>query len=70
MNKGRDGQVPCSESGHPQTQKRPNSVVVKRWDEHSSCTTRPKYVSPCSLVQSIVNVIYIAVLKRITRLVH
>lgn len=60
VDKGGDGHVPSSVSGHPKPQKGPNPVVMERRDENSCCTTSSKNISPCSLVQMIVDVINIA----------
>ena len=60
VDKSGDGHVPSSVSGHPKPQKGPKPVVMERRDENSGSTTSSKNISPCSLVQMIIDVINIA----------
>ena len=60
MEDGCNGEVPSSVSGHQQSKKRPDPVVVEGRNEYCGCTTCSKYVCPCPLVQVIIYVIYIA----------
>lgn len=50
MDKGSNGHIPCSVSGHHKAQKRPDSIIVERRDEHSGRTAGSKYIRPSSLV--------------------
>lgn len=59
MGKGSYGHIPCSVSGHHEAQEWPDSVVVERRDEDRCCTACPKDVSPSSLVQIVVYVVYV-----------
>ena len=60
MEDGGNGEVPSSVSGHQESKKRPNPVVVEGRDEDCGCTTCPKYVCPCPLIQIVIYVIYVA----------
>ena len=60
MEDGGIGEVPSSVSGHQESKKRPNPVVVEGMDEDCGCTTCPKYVCPCPLIQIVIYVIYVA----------
>lgn len=57
MNKGSNGQIPCSVSGHYKAKKCPDSVVMERRNEHSGSTAGTKYVSPSSLVKIVIDVV-------------
>lgn len=59
MNKGSNGQIPSSVSGHSKAKERPNPVVVERGNEHCGRTTSSEYVRPCPLVQIVIYIIYI-----------
>lgn len=59
MEKGSNGKVPGSESGHDKSQERPDSVIVEGRDEHSCRTAGSKYVCPSSLVEVVVYVVYV-----------
>lgn len=61
MEKGSYGHIPCSVSGHNKAQEWPDSVIVERRDEDCCCTTGTKDVSPCSLVQIVIYVVYVTV---------
>lgn len=60
MNEGCYGEVPSCVSGHYKAKERPDSVVVKGRNEDSCSTAGSEYVSPSSLVQIIIYVIYVA----------
>lgn len=55
------GEVPGRVCRHAKAKKRPDPIVVKRWYENCSSTASSKNVGPCSLVQMVVDVIYITV---------
>lgn len=61
MDKGSNGEIPCSVSSHNKAQERPNSVIMEWWDEDSCCTASAKDISPSSLVKIVVYVVYITV---------
>lgn len=60
MKKSSSGEVPGSEGGHEETEKRPNSIVMERRNEHCCGTTCPKYVCPCPLIELVIYVVYVA----------
>lgn len=60
VDEGGNGEVPCCIGGHAETQKRPHSVIVERRNEHCGCAARSENVRPGSLVQPIVDVVYVA----------
>ena len=57
MDKGSNGHIPSSVSGHHEAKERPNSVVMERRNENSGSTTSAKDISPSPLVQIVVYVI-------------
>lgn len=61
MNKGNYCQVPSSVSGHFQSWKRPNMVIVKRRYEHRGGTTSSKYISLSSFIQVVIYVVDVTV---------
>lgn len=50
MNKSSNGEVPGSEGGHNEAEKRPNSIIMERRNEHCCGTACPKYVCPSPLI--------------------
>lgn len=58
------GQVPGRISGHAKAKKRPNTVVVKGRNEHSGGAASSKNIGPCSLIQSVVDVVNVTVFIR------
>lgn len=61
MNKGCYCQVPSSVSGHSKSQKRPNTVIVKRRYEHRGGTASSKDISPSSFIQVVIYVVDVTV---------
>ena len=57
-----NGEVPGSVGGHTKTEEGPYSVIVEGRNEHRGCTACSEYVSPGSLVEPVVDVVYVAVL--------
>lgn len=69
MYKGGNGHIPGGVSGHAEAEKRPDSVVMKGRDEHSGGTASTKNISPCSLIQSVVDVVNVTVLIRKNKII-
>ena len=61
MNKSCNSQVPSSVSGHSKSQKRPNTVIVKRRYEHRGGTASSKDISPSSFIQVVIYVVDVTV---------
>lgn len=57
MDKGSNGHIPSSVSGHHKAKERPNSVIMERGNENSGSTASAKYISPSPLVQIVVYII-------------
>lgn len=59
MDKGSNGHIPSSIGCHHEAKEGPNSVIVERRYEDSGSTASAKDISPSSLVQIVVYVIYV-----------
>ena len=63
MDKGSNGEIPCSVSSHNKTQEGPNSVIMKWRDEDSCSTASSKDIRPSSLVKIVVYVVDVTGIK-------
>lgn len=64
VDEGGDGEVPGGVGGHAEAKEGPHPVVMEGWDEHCRRAAGAEDIGPCSLVEPIVYVVYIAVSKR------
>lgn len=60
VDEGGDGEVPSRVGSHYQAEERPDSVVVVGGDEHCCCAACSEDIRPGSLVQLVVDVVYVA----------
>ena len=67
VNKRCNSHIPSCVGRHSKPKKWPNSVVVKRRNEHCGGTASSKNISPCPLVKFVIYVVDIAV---ITQIIH